>query len=84
MMNCFYQNNTAQQPPVVADEVNIIQLKNRNFEFSLQNKIEKEMKELRDKFKDLQARHTEAKSQLDITKQELKKTQKVKLIKFNR
>lgn len=27
--------------------------------------------------KDLQARHTEAKSQLDITKQELKKVQKV-------
>ncbi|UJR09353.1 hypothetical protein I4U23_013597 [Adineta vaga] len=40
------------------------------------NKIEKELKELRDKFKELQARHTEAKSQLDITKQELKKTQK--------
>ena len=35
------------------------------------------MKELRDKLKDLQARHTEAKSQLDITKQELKKVQKV-------
>ncbi|CAF1094655.1 unnamed protein product [Adineta ricciae] len=41
-----------------------------------ENKTEKELKELRDKFKDLQARHTEAKSQLDITKQELKKTQK--------
>lgn len=39
---------------------------------------EKELKELRDKVKDLQARHTEAKSQLDITKQELKKTQKVR------
>ena len=46
----------------------------------VQNKTEKELKELRDKFKDLQARHTEAKSQLDITKQELKKTQKVQLI----
>ncbi|CAF4310311.1 unnamed protein product [Rotaria socialis] len=41
-----------------------------------ENKAEKELKELRDKVKDLQARHTEAKSQLDITKQELKKTQK--------
>ncbi|CAF4137731.1 unnamed protein product [Adineta steineri] len=41
-----------------------------------ENKTEKEMKELRDKLKDLQARHTEAKSQLDISKQELKKTQK--------
>jgi hypothetical protein len=40
------------------------------------------MKELRDKMKDLQARYTEAKSQLDITKQELKKVQKVKLIRF--
>lgn len=38
------------------------------------------MKELRDKLKDLQARHTEAKSQLDITKQELKKVQKVSLM----
>ena len=46
----------------------------------VQNKTEKELKELRDKFIDLQARHTEAKSQLDITKQELKKTQKVQLI----
>jgi len=43
-----------------------------------ENKTEKEMKELRDKIKDLQARYTEAKSQLDITKQELKKIQKVK------
>ncbi|CAF4498137.1 unnamed protein product, partial [Rotaria sp. Silwood2] len=41
-----------------------------------ENKAEKEMKELRDKLKDLQARYTEAKSQLDITKQELKKVQK--------
>jgi len=39
------------------------------------------MKELRDKVKDLLARYTEAKSQLDITKQELKKIQKVKLDK---
>ncbi|CAF3953734.1 unnamed protein product, partial [Rotaria sordida] len=41
-----------------------------------ENKAEKEMKELRDKVKDLQARYTEAKCQLDITKQELKKVQK--------
>ncbi|CAF3774958.1 unnamed protein product, partial [Rotaria sp. Silwood1] len=41
-----------------------------------ENKTEKELKELRDKVKDLQARFTEAKSQLDITKQELKKVQK--------
>ena len=39
------------------------------------------MKELRDKLKDLQARHTEAKSQLDITKQELKKVQKVSIMR---
>lgn len=40
------------------------------------------MKELRDKYKDIQARFTEAKSQLDITKQELKKVQKVNIRLF--
>ncbi len=51
---------------------------------SFQNKSEKEIKELRDKLKDLQARYTEAKSQLDITKQELKKIQRVKSIRLER
>ncbi|CAF0758447.1 unnamed protein product [Didymodactylos carnosus] len=41
-----------------------------------ENKSDKELKELKEKLKDIQARHTEAKSQLDILKQELKKTQK--------
>jgi hypothetical protein len=60
----LFKNDSQRVPVVVTDETR------RN--------EEKELKELRDKVKDLQARHTEAKSQLDITKQELKKTQKVR------